>query len=418
MLLNRPKRVLRSVLVAIVLTLILWIPRTQAAPTPALDSYLINGQFAAGEAAMLAQLQNNPGDDQARFSLGVTQLLGGVEHLAQSLHRYGLRQTSVTRFLPFLRLPIPPNASPETLRYEDTRSVLQTLLNDLAKVEATLAPIQDANVKLPLRFGLIKIDLNADGKLEAEESFWRVFEAVNRTGITERQAQAFSIAFDAGDVLWLRGYTHLLSGVLEFALAHDGQQFFNTLAHTMFEKPETPYKFLVDGRSSNSYGDPTDFLDIVAFFHLLNFPVQEPDRMAKALQHWQSVTALSRQSWQLIRTEKDNDREWLPNPSQTAVIPNARVTDAMIDGWMAFLDEADALLAGKTLIPFWRSSEARGVNLNKVFTQPRRTDVILWLQGTAAAPYLEFGKVTQPQFWQRLLETFDGQFFGFAAWFN
>jgi hypothetical protein len=407
-----------SSLVAIALVLLLWIPQTLAAPPPAIESYLIAGKVADGEAAMLAQLQKNPGDDQVRLSLGVTQLIGSVERLAQSLYRYGLRQTTLTRFLPILRLPIPPNPNPETLRYEETRNVLQAFINDLAKVEATLAPIQDTAVKLPLQFGLIKIDLNADGKIDDGESFWQIFEAVNRTGITEKQARAFSIAFDAGDALWLRGYTHLLSGVLEFALAHDGQQFFNRLAHMMFEKPEIPYKFLVDGRSSNPYGDPTDFVDMIAFVHLLNFPMQEPARMAKALQHWQAVTALSRQSWQLIRAEKDNDREWLPNPRQTAVIPNARVTNAMIDGWMAFLDEADALMAGKTLIPFWRSSEARGINLNRVFTQPQPTDVILWIQGTAAAPYLEFGKVTQPQFWQRLLETFDGQFFGFAAWFN
>lgn len=140
--------------------------------------------------------------------------------------------------------------------------------------------------------------------------------------------------------------------------------------------------------------------------------------MTRALQHLQQVTTLSRQSWKLIQAETDRDREWLPNPQQTAVFPNVRVTAAMIESWMAFLDEADALLQGKTLLPFWRSTEARGVNLNKVFTQPRATDVILWIQGTGAAPYLEFGKVTQPQFWQRLQETFGGQLFGFAAWFN
>ncbi len=144
----------------------------------------------------------------------------------------------------------------------------------------------------------------------------------------------------------------------------------------------------------------------------------EPARMAKALQHFQAVTVLSRQSWKLILAETDRDREWLPNPNQTAVIPNVRVTQPMVESWLAFLDEADDLLAGKKLVPFWRSGEARGVNLNQVFTQPRRTDVVLWIQGTAAAPYLELSKVTQPQLWQRLRETFGGQLFGFAAWFN
>jgi hypothetical protein len=395
-------------------------PASPTEPAPAIESYLLAGKFADGEAAMAALLQANPNNDQARFSLGVAHFLGSVERLGQSLHRYGLRQTTFTRFLPFIRLPIPPNPNPAPLRYSDTRQVLQTFINDLASVDATLAPIKDTAVKLPLRFGLIKMDLNGDGQFAPEESFWRVFEAVNRTGIAEAQARAFSIAFDAGDAVWLRGYTHLLSAALEFGLAHDGETFFNALAHTMFEKPETPFPFLLKGRpDSLSSWDPTELSDIVAFFHLLNFPVQEPARMAKALQHLQTVTQLSRQSWALIQAETDRDREWLPNPQQPSVIPDTRVTQPMIDSWLAFLDEADNLLAGNTLLPFWRPLEPRGINLNKVFTQPRRaTDVILWIQGTGAAPYLEFGKVTQPGVWQRLRETFGRQLLGFAAWFN
>ncbi len=413
-----PKSLLRISWIAIALVLVLWVPRAIAAAPPAIEPYLIVGKVAEGEAAMAAQLQKNPRDDQARFSLGVTQLMSGVEHLSQALYRYGLRQTSVTQFFP-VRLPILENPQPETIRYGDTRQVLQTLLDDLAKVEATLAPIQDPTVKLPLHVGLIPLDVNANGKIEPDESFWRIFERLNRTGLTLSQAQAFEIAFDAGDAVWLRGYTHVLSAVVEFALAHDGQLFFNTLAHLMFEKPETPYPFLVTGRSPMPFSSAAaDWTDLVAFVHLLNFPMQEPARMTRALQHLQQVTSLSRQSWKLIQAETDRDREWLPNPQQTAVFPNVRVTAAMIEGWMAFLDEADALLQGKTLLPFWRSTEVRGVNLNKVFTQPRATDVILWIQGTGAAPYLEFGKVTQPQFWQRLQETFGGQLFGFAAWFN
>ena len=130
------------------------------------------------------------------------------------------------------------------------------------------------------------------------------------------------------------------------------------------------------------------------------------------------MTALSRQSWKLILAETDNDREWLPNPKQKTVIPNAVVTQPMIDSWLSFLDEADNLLEGKKLLPFWRRPEVRGINLNKVFTQPRGFDLVLWVQGTYAVPYLEFGKQTDPSVWGRLLQVFRGQFFQFAAWFN
>ena len=107
-----------------------------------------------------------------------------------------------------------------------------------------------------------------------------------------------------------------------------------------------------------------------------------------------------------------------PNPRPESVLPNGRVSDEMVKGWMSFLDEAEAILKGKLLIPFWRRGEERGVNLRRVFTEPRMFDLILWVQGTAAAPYLEKGPLTNAETWRRLQTIFQGQFIGFAFWFN
>jgi hypothetical protein len=411
------KRIL-CILLSLMLAIVTLPPPAWAAPAPAIESYLISGKLAEGEAAMLARLSQKPEDDQARFSLGTVQLLSGVERLMQSLYRYGLRSNGLTQSLPFLRLPVPENPNPETIRYEDSRQLFQTFLDDLAKVRATLEPIQDPAVKLPLRLGLVRLDFNGDGKAEPTESIWRVFEVVTGIRATEQQAKQFAIAFDAGDVLWLRGYCHLLAAIAEFGLAHNGQDFFHSLAHVAFAKPDTPYTFLVNTRPGSASFGQVDFVDVIALFHLLNFEVQEPQRMTTALQHLQSTLALSRQSWQVIMSEKDNDREWLPNARQKGVLPRVSVTQPMIDGWFTFLDEAESLLAGKKLIPFWRTREIRGVNLNKVFTEPRRLDVALWLQGTSAAPYLELGSVTNQQVWSDLARIFQGRFFGFAVWFN
>jgi hypothetical protein len=56
------------------------------------------------------------------------------------------------------------------------------------------------------------------------------------------------------------------------------------------------------------------------------------------------------------------------------------------------------------------------------FTKNWRLDVVNWIQGTAATPYLEKGKVTSladPATITRLDRTFGGfRFFGFAMWFN
>jgi hypothetical protein len=75
-------------------------------------------------------------------------------------------------------------------------------------------------------------------------------------------------------------------------------------------------------------------------------------------------------------------------------------------------------LQGKKLIPFWRGDDQRGVNLRKVFTEPTTFDLVMWIQGTAAAPYLQEGPLSTPDTWQRFNQMFNGQFVGFAIWFN
>jgi hypothetical protein len=94
------------------------------------------------------------------------------------------------------------------------------------------------------------------------------------------------------------------------------------------------------------------------------------------------------------------------------------MTPEMIATWMRFLDESESILNGKTLAPFWRNAPGQGINLEKVFTQPGDFDLILWLQGSAAAPYLEAGPVTDTQFWSTLNQVFHGQFLLYAVWIN
>ncbi|BBD62392.1 hypothetical protein NIES2109_52320 [Nostoc sp. HK-01] len=388
-----------------------------ATPPSDIEQYLINAQFQQGEEAFITKLQENANDDQTRFKLGVVQLMGATQKLMQSLYRYGLQQNILTQFFPILRLPVPTNPTPQPVTYQDARKILQDLLNDLTQVKDTLEPIKDNQVKLPLRLGLTRLDFNADGKLEEDESFWKTFSLLTGIPATEKAAQSLAIAFDAGDVIWLKGYCNLLSAIAQVVLAYDESKLFDSTAHLVFAQPQTAYPFLANGTGAFGWGN-FDISDMIAFIHLINFPVAEPERLTTALQNFQTVTALSRQSWELILAETDNDREWLPNPQQKGVIPNAVVTQPMIDGWLTFLNEADTLLTGKKLVPFWRKREVRGINLNKVFTQPSTFDLVLWVQGTGAAPYLQLGRVTDTNTWLQLLEVFRGQFFEFAAWFN
>ncbi len=421
------RRTIAQLLIGLVLVVSFLLPNlgrsdfVLSEPKPQLTSiepYFYAAQFAQGQAVMRERLKLSPGDDQARFGLGMLQLMEGVERLTQFLYRYGLRHNWLTSVIPIIRLPIPTNPQPESLAYAAAGQMLQTWLADLTTVQATLEPIVDASVKLPLRLGAIRLDIDNDGRVTEKESFRRLFEVITGASVPEADARAFQIGFDYGDVLWLRGYCHLLSAMAEVALAHDGQDLFNATAQLLFAKPETPYGFLQQGRRPFEFTEGIEFTDVVAFFHLLRFPVAEPMRMTNALEHLRSTLALSRQSWQAIGKETDNDREWLPNPQQTGVIPNAQITKDMIDSWLVFVGETENLLAGKVLAPFWRGDDDRGINLQRVFTEPRTVDAVLWIQGTAAAPYLESGKLTDAGVWGQLLRVFGGQFFSFAAWFN
>jgi hypothetical protein len=76
------------------------------------------------------------------------------------------------------------------------------------------------------------------------------------------------------------------------------------------------------------------------------------------------------------------------------------------------------VIRGEKLIPFWRGGFEQGMNLGKVFTEPRDFDLVLWVQGTAAMPYLEDGEKTSPQTWSEFQRVFRGEFIGFAAWIN
>jgi hypothetical protein len=87
------------------------------------------------------------------------------------------------------------------------------------------------------------------------------------------------------------------------------------------------------------------------------------------------------------------------------------------------LDETGLVLQGKKLIPFWRGKPGgQGVNLRRVFTEPRAIDPFLWFQGTAATPYLEQGPITEfasPEMLGRINGSFGGaNFFLMAFWFN
>jgi hypothetical protein len=383
------------------------------ADVPLAESFLLDGKAKAGAKALADHLSKHPDDDEARFGLGVVQFINAVEGLGQNFYRYGLRDSSNSwgNFIPLLRLPVPQNPNPEILTYEDSRRILQSFLDDLALADVTLAKVDDPLVKLPLH--VTKIKLNFAGEGANAVSLQTILQSLGAV----RDDRELYVVFDRADATWLRGYCHLLSGICEFVLAHDGQEIFDSTAQLFFLKVKSPYPYLQEGRRVFNWADQFDVADAIAFIHLIRMPVKEPARMKAALEHLETVFEYSGEMWRLVLDETDNDHEWIPSPKQQGEL-GLSVTQEMIDSWLLATTEATEVFQGKRLIPFWRGSDNRGVNLKRVFTEPTSFDLILWIQGTAAAPYLERGEFTRPEVWNRMQDVFRGNLIVFALWFN
>lgn len=88
----------------------------------------------------------------------------------------------------------------------------------------------------------------------------------------------------------------------------------------------------------------------------------------------------------------------------------------MVTGWQRFLDEFEAVLQGKKLIPHWRFDQ--GVNLRRIFLEPTTFDIVLLIQGSAAVHYLEDGELSSGETWDQITRIFGGDFFRYFVWFN
>ena len=130
---------------------------------PLVEQYLHSGQLQAGEHALQAVLRQSPKDDEARFGLGLLQIVRGVERLGQSFYDHGLKNTN--NWVPFLRLPVPVNPDPAPISYARFRRILDDFCKDMALADGTLAGITDDNIKLRcIRLADIKIDIDGDGQ--------------------------------------------------------------------------------------------------------------------------------------------------------------------------------------------------------------------------------------------------------------
>lgn len=392
-----------------------------------LDELLSQGKLADAQKYFEQVAAKDAADGEARVALGLTQFLQAIEGLAQDNFRFGLLNQHA-RNLPLARMPVPLNDDPEQISYEKLRGVVERFAARLALAESSLAEAKTAAIQIPLYIGRVRLDLDGNQAYSEDETLWKVFAAIN-SGVEPKQGEEFFIGVDSADVHWLRGYCHFLMAFCDVALAYDERPLFERCAQLLFPNVDSPFRVAQEGAKDPEDFPPTMFLDGIAAIHLVNFKLIDKARMASAHAHLVSMIEQSRLSWERAENEMDDDHEWIPNDRQTGVL-QVRVSRDVITGWHKVLAELDAILQGKKLVPYWRMyftsvfrtpefpDTGTGINLQKVFLEPRDFDLVLTIQGTNVEPYLEEGSLSTPEAWTEMTRVFGGQFFGFAIWFN
>lgn len=389
-------------------------PAAAQSPAEVLRQGLEAGRTAQVVIALRPQASRNA---DARMALGFAEFTLAVERLMQGLHRFGLK-TPQNPFLPIVRLPVPDNPRPETVDYVKLRALYQAFLNDLATARATLAAVPATDAKIVLDLTAIRLDVAASAGPQRGLTLRDILAVLG--GGRSSGIEPWEVAFDRADALWLAGYSHMLSALLEFVMAHDWRKTFDATAHVFFSGATMPKDMLPsDGGDAQSAWNTMagGIADQIALLHLVQWPAGDRARLAAARTHLKAAIALSRETWQAVMAETDDDREWLAGPKQQSrAVPSLPITDDMVTSWLSVLDDFDALLDGRKLLAHWRSS--KGIDVRLLFEDPRPFDLVLWLTGHGSMPYLKDGPMLTGSAWQQWNRMFRNNFLGYAFFIN
>ena len=390
------------------------LPAAAAAPRT-FDGFLSEGRIQEGLRAFAS-----PKDNAARFSLGLLQALDGLQQFSAGSVKLGVNEEIIARGLPFFRVMMPaPGGSPSTNQVatpEKVAALLNTLRDSLKSANTTLATIDATPFKVEVNLSTARLDFDGDGIVAPEEMLVAKLAPVLGLPGGPQAGQDLIIHFDSADAAWLKGYTHFLTGVIDILLAYDWRPVWNQCAHAFFQSPDPvpPIARFTVREPGRSF---SEWADLIAAVHDMRLTLDDRDALSNARQEFMSMIACSRVCWQRVLAETDNDHEWLPSPKQTGP-GGTKVTQQQIDGWLKVLDELDAILAGKKLLPHWRLKGGTGINVAKLVASPPKLDLILLIQGSALVPYLEEGTVSDRAAWVTLMQPFGPGFTRFAIWSN
>lgn len=351
---------------------------------------LRNDGLAATQASLAALTAPDPSQ---RFALGAVRFLRAIEVTLQTRWQLGINAARTE--LPILRLPVTPNPDPQPFAPEAIEALFAQLVADLDAARAPLTTIADGDaVSVAIPLWDLWFDINMNGTRDEGEALMNVAGSVLTGRAMTRDADPV-VVFDTADAAWLAGYTHFLSAFAELVLAFDPTDQIARVAEASEKMDllaaDTPWRNAMDMQ----FGQQIDRLAMV-YFSLR----QQPDGVhtSAAREHLLQMIAHNRVFWQRVRIEDDDNREWIPNDAQAQAL-GLRVPPGTGERWLAVLDDAEALLNGDKLIPFWRMRAGAGLNLRRMLEDPVPVDLAEWAHGIGLLRFAEEGEVIARDNW-------------------
>lgn len=374
------------------------------------------GQSGLGPTEARLTALASPTEDET-LALGAVQFLRAIEGSFQTRYTHGL--TDRSGLLPLLRLGLSDNPAPAAFDPAVITRIFAEAEAGLARAITSFAALPDGSpAALELALGDLWFDVNRNAARDGGEG---LADIVGTLALGTPPAGAGMepptlpvIRFDVADAAWASAYAHLLSGIAEAVQAHD---------------PTEPITRIMAARAGlAAFGPPPpsfltgmaqapDEIDLVAMILAALEQTPDPARAAAAHGHFLAMIAENRRFWARVAAETDNDREWLPNARQVSGLGVTLPPETAVL-WQAVLEDAEAVLKGEKLIPYWRTGDLGGINLQKVFLEPRPVDVAGWIQGWAALPYLQQGPLVSAETWARFSAMMTGDAMLFALWLN
>ena len=324
------------------------------------------GQRHVDTSAAITALQSSRFAD-ARREADAVLVQDATSSRAAAVRAIATYQGAVTRLAGELEAIVDTGELVKALDHAAGRAMWTKFLDALDAIDKDLAiAAADPGFALELCVACLEIDWNGRRGVDERDRRMLELEYDGRGGrLAETDARRRpTFRFDRGDAEWGRAMLGFQRAFVNLVLAYDWRQLDN----------------LFRGRAAS---------------RRFVFPVADKARVTRA--HELLLFALERSAAERVAylAETDDDREWVPSPTQTNHPMPLAVDDALYATWAAVLADTTDLLASKTGVSFAeiarlidddleRLVPAAYLDLGAMLREP--TDIVLDLSDTGESP--------------------------------